>query len=66
MEVIGWLTVMQLVKYYTILMVHRGAITNKAMNISSRWKTDYSYRISMSCSGVVRLVERFRYRGAHE
>ena len=77
MKVCGWLTVKQLVKYHTILMVHKAVITNKPMYISSRLKTEYSYSTRMSSSGGVRMDETyryrtdlpmksFRYRGAHD
>ena len=57
MKVCGWLTVKQLVKYHTILMVHKAVITNKPMYISSRLKTEYSYSTRMSSSGGVRMDE---------
>ena len=77
MKKCGWLTVKQLVKYHTIIMVHKTLMTNKPMYMNSRLRTEHSYRTRMGGSGGVRLDETyryktdlpmksFRYRGSHE
>ena len=77
MEACGWLPVKQLVRYHTILMVHKVILSNRPMYISSRLETDHYYRTRMSSSGGIRMDETyryktdlprksFRYRGAHE
>ena len=62
MKLCGWLTVKQLVKYHTIIMVHKTVMNNRPLYISSRFSTEYSYSTRMSNSGGVRLDETYRYR----
>ena len=77
MHMCGWMTVKQLVKYHTIIMVHKTIMTRKPLHMSSRLSTDHSYRTRQDSSGCVRLdqtfrsrndlpMRSFRYRGAHD
>ena len=77
MQMCGWMTVKQLVKYHTIIMVHKTIMDKKPVYISSRFSTDHSYRTRQDSSGCVRLdqtfrsrndlpLRSFRYRGAHD
>ena len=47
MKKCGWLTVKQLAKYHTIIMVHKTLMTNKPMYMNSRLRTEHSYRTRM-------------------
>ena len=58
----GWMTVKQLVKYHTIIMVHKTIMTRKPLHMSSRLSTDHSYRTRQDSSGCVRLDHTFRSR----
>ena len=66
-----------MVKYHTIIMVHKTIMTRKPVFISSRLSTDHSYRTRQDSSGCVRLdqtfrsrndlpMKSFRYRGNHD
>ena len=77
MQRCGWLTVKQLVKYHTILMVHKTILTSKPMYIKNRLCKEFSYKTRSDSSGCIRLDQSyrcktdlpknsFRSRGAHE
>ena len=71
------MTVKQLVRYHTILMVHKIIMTSKPMYIHNRLETEHGYRTRSSTTGGIRLdqtyryktdlpIKRFRYRGTHD
>merc|ERR1711867_355798 len=77
MQMCGWMTVKQLVKYHTIIMVHKTIMDKKPVFMSSRLPTYHSYRTRKDSSGCVRLdqtfrsrndlpLRSFRYRGAQD
>ena len=77
MQMCGWMTVRQLVKYHTILMVHKTTMTKKPVYISNRLSREHPCRTRQESSGCIRLDQSFRsrtdlprksfrYRGAHD
>ena len=77
MQMCGWMTVKQLVKYHTILLVHKTIMSKKPVYISNRLSREHSCRTRQESSGCIRLDQSFksrtdlpkksfRYRGAHD